>query len=224
MEAHKTALIDLMLDSGVLTFGDFVAKSGRHTPYFINAGNYRTGRQISQLARLYAHSIVAQKVEFDFLFGPAYKGIPLVVATAMALSDDHGLDVPFCYNRKEAKDHGEGGTLVGHQPRDGQRVLVLEDVTTAGTSIHENVPRLRAAADVQLAGLLVSVDRQERGSGELNALSELRQFYGMDCYAIVTIDEIIATLKTREVDGKRLLDADLEARLLTYRSTYGGHS
>ena len=224
MDAHKTALIDLMVRSEVLTFGDFTAKSGRKTPYFINAGRYRTGRQIAELARLYAAAIRQRSVEFDVLFGPAYKGIPLVVATAMALCEDHGLDVGFCYNRKEAKDHGEGGSLVGQIPKDGDRVLILEDVTTAGTSIHETVPLLRAQADVTLAGLLVSVDRQERGRGQLNALAELEGTYCMDCFAIVTVDEIIESLRGRRIDGKLILTDELEQRMREYRAEYGGRS
>lgn len=222
MQAYKTALIDLMVRSQVLTFGDFVAKSGRRTPYFINAGRYRTGRQISQLARHYAAAIRAAGLEFDVLFGPAYKGIPLVVATAMALAEDHGVDVGFCYNRKEEKDHGEGGSLVGHALQDGDRVLILEDVTTAGTSVRETVPLLRAAAEVELAGLVVSVDRQERGTGERSALSELSEAFAMPCVAIVTIDEILESLQAREIDGERILTPELLERARAYRAEYGG--
>ena len=223
MEPYKRALIDLMVHSGVLLFGDFTAKSGRKTPYFIDAGRYGTGAQISQLARLYAQAIRAQLGrDFDVLFGPAYKGIPLAVATAMALHDDHGHDVGFCFNRKEAKDHGEGGVLVGHRLKDGDRVVMIEDVTTAGTSIRETVPLLRAAAKVELVGLVVAVDRMERGQGEQSTLSELRETYGMKTFAIVTIEEIMQDLRGRTVDGRVVLSDELHARMAAYRAQYGG--
>jgi len=219
---YKAAFIEFMVRCEVLTFGDFTAKSGRKTPYFINAGRYRSGAQIARLARFYADAIRSRGVEFDVLFGPAYKGIPLCVATAMALHDDHGIDVGFCFNRKEAKDHGEGGVLVGHELHDGDRVLIIEDVTTAGTSIRETVPILRAAADVKLAGLVVSVDRMERGSGERNTLEELSESYAMDTFAITTVDEIIEHLHGRRIDGSVLLTDELRKRMLEYRAEYGG--
>ena len=175
----------------MLTFGDFVTKSGRKTPFFINTGRYKTGGELARLGRFYAEAIVRQLgSEYDVLFGPAYKGIPLVVTTAMALAERHEYDVGFCFNRKEAKDHGEGGVLVGRPLRDGDRVVIVEDVTTAGTSIRETVPILRAAAKVEIAGLVVSVDRMERGTGELNALAEVRESLGAPTFAIVTIDEV----------------------------------
>lgn len=223
MEPYKRELIDLMVHSGVLLFGDFTAKSGRKTPYFIDAGRYGTGAQISQLARLYAQAIRAQLGrDFDMLFGPAYKGIPLAVATAMALHDDHGHDVGFCFNRKEAKDHGEGGVLVGHRPKDGDRVVMIEDVTTAGTSVRETVPLLRAAAKVELVGLVVAVDRMERGQGEQSTLHELRETYGMKTFAIVTIEEIMQDLRGRPVDGRVVLNDELHARMTAYRAQYRG--
>jgi orotate phosphoribosyltransferase len=158
------------------------------------------------------------------LFGPAYKGIPLVTTTAMALAGQHGKDVSFCFNRKEEKAHGEGGTLVGEALRDGQRVAIVEDVTTAGTSIHETVPLLRRAANVVLAGLVVSVDRQERGQGELNALADLETTYGMPAFAIVTIDEVIAQLRGRTIDGRVVVDEATYASVVAYREKYGGRS
>jgi orotate phosphoribosyltransferase len=158
------------------------------------------------------------------LFGPAYKGIPLVTTTAMALAERHGKDVAFCFNRKEEKDHGEGGTLVGETLRDGQRVVIVEDVTTAGTSIHETVPLLRKAADVVLAGLVVSVDRQERGTGTLTALADLAKTYSMPTFAIVTIDEVLEDLRGRKVDGKLVLDDETYQAALAYRREYGGQS
>jgi orotate phosphoribosyltransferase len=221
----KQAFIDFMLRSGVLTFGRFVTKSGRSTPYFVNTGRYRSGSQLAALGRFYAQALVDRLGgEFDVLFGPAYKGIPLVTTTAMALAERHGKDVAFCFNRKEAKDHGEGGTLVGETLRDGQRVVIVEDVTTAGTSIHETVPLLRKAANVVLAGLVVSVDRQERGAGTLTALADLAKTYAMPAFAIVTIDEVIEDLRGRSVDGKRVIDDETYAAALAYRREYGGES
>jgi orotate phosphoribosyltransferase len=179
MEAYKTEFIEFMVRSNVLTFGDFVAKSGRRTPYFVNTGRYRTGAQLERLASAYADAIERHLGgDFDVLFGPAYKGIPLAVATSMELAR-RGRNVGFAFNRKEAKDHGEGGTLVGWELSAGQRVLIVEDVTTAGTSIRETVPILRAAADVVLAGLVVAVDRMERGTGDVSALAEVGATYQM---------------------------------------------
>jgi orotate phosphoribosyltransferase len=223
MEAYKRELIEFMVQSEALRFGDFTAKSGRKTPYFVDAGRYRTGAQISRLARFYAAAIRSRIGDgFDVLFGPAYKGIPLAVATAMALHEDHGQEVAYCFNRKEAKDHGEGGVLVGHQLRDGDRVLIIEDVTTAGTSVRETVPILRAAAKVELVGLVVAVDRMERGKTDQSALAELRDEYGMQAFAIATIDEIMEHLHGRTIGSAVVLDDALHARLLAYRAQYGG--
>jgi orotate phosphoribosyltransferase len=223
MQTYKREFIDFMVRCNVLTFGDFTAKSGRKTPYFVNTGRYRTGAQMTRLARFYASAITTQlRTPFDVIFGPAYKGIPLAVATSMVLAEEHGRDVGFCFNRKEAKDHGEGGTLVGHPPKDGERILIIEDVTTAGTSIKETVPLLRAAANVTLAGLVVSVDRMERGSGDDNALTEIRKTYGVETMSIVTIEEIMADLHNREVDGRVVLTDEIHTRLLAYRKQYGG--
>lgn len=220
MQSYKPSFIEFMLRNGVLQFGDFVTKSGRSTPYFINTGRYRTGTQMRMLARFYADAIETRGVEFDFLFGPAYKGIPLVVAIAMELSE-RGRDVPFCFNRKEVKDHGEGGWLVGHQPSAGERALLVEDVTTAGTSIRETVPRLQAVAPLQLAGLIVSVDRMERGRGHASAFEELRAEFGFDAFAIVTIDEVVEHLCVTPVDGQLVIDGASLERIRRYRETYG---
>lgn len=221
MEAYKQSFIDFMVDSGVLTFGDFTAKSGRKTPYFVNAGRYRTGQQMRLLAGYYADAILKERVQFDFLFGPAYKGIPLVVSIAMMLAE-RGLDVPFCFDRKEAKDHGEGGRLIGHTPKDGEKVLIVEDVTTAGTSIRETVPLLQSAAKVELAGLVVSVDRMEKGTGELNALDELAQAYAMRTFSIVNIEEVMSSLHNRQVGERVLIDDAMLAKMQDYRNQYGG--
>ena len=216
MHEHQSRFIDFMLDVGVLTFGDFTTKSGRKTPYFVNTGLYRSGDQLRELGRAYADAIESSFPQgFDVLFGPAYKGIPLVVAVSMAFAE-RGRSVDFCFNRKEAKDHGEGGVLVGRRLVDGDRVLIVEDVTTAGTSIRETVPVLRAAAAVELAGLVVSVDRQERASdtSERTALVELAEEFGMPTAAIVNIDDVLEHL------GDRLTADDL-ARVAQYRDRYG---
>lgn len=225
MDRYKRDLLDLMLRSSVLQFGDFTTKSGRKTPYFINTGRYRSGAQMDTLVSIYAQEIATRfGADFDVLFGPAYKGIPLAVGTAMALHRNHGRDVGLCFNRKEAKDHGEGGVLVGHTLRDGDRVVIVEDVTTAGTAIHQSVQLLRAAAKVEIVGLVVAVDRRERGTGERGALQELAATYGMKTYALLTIDEIMEDLRGREVDGRVVLDEETHARLLAYRAQYGVRS
>jgi len=221
MQAYKREFIEFMLECGVLLFGDFTTKSGRRTPYFVNTGRYRTGSQLARLGRFYAQAATETfGGGFDVLFGPAYKGIPLVATTSVALAEA-GRDVAWCFDRKEVKDHGEGGKLVGHSPRDGDRVLILEDVTTAGTSIRETVPKLRAAADVTLAGLLVSVDRRERGKGARAALDELADEFGMRTHAIVTIHEVIEHLHGREIAGKVVIDDELRARADAYLAEFG---
>lgn len=209
VEFYKQRFIEFMVRSGVLTFGDFVTKSGRSTPYFVNTGKYRTGAQMQQLGEFYADSIESHVKTtgsaIDVLFGPAYKGIPLVVTASVALAR-RGRDVAFAFNRKEVKDHGEGGVLVGHSPADGDRVLIVEDVTTAGTSIRETVPILRAAADIELVGLVVSVDRAERGTGDASALDQVGSDFSMATFAIVTVHEVIEHLAGREIDGTVVLD------------------
>lgn len=222
---YKQEFIEFMVESEVLTFGDFVTKSGRNTPYFVNTGRYRTGAQLTRLAGYYAQAIAPQFGEdFDVLFGPAYKGIPLAVAIAMELARRGGRDVPFCFDRKETKDHGEGGKLVGHPLADGDRVLIVEDVTTAGTSIRETVPKLRAAADVRLTGLIVSVDRMERGTGEKAALVEIAETWSMKTCAIVTIEEVMAYLHGRDVQGRVPIDDPTYERMQAYLQEYGPRS
>lgn len=221
MDAYKKDFIEFMVRSNVLTFGNFVAKSGRKTPYFVNTGRYRTGAQLRQLSRFYADAIEEQiGRNFDVLFGPAYKGIPLVAATSIELSS-RGHDVGFCFNRKEAKDHGEGGSLVGWELHAGDRVLIVEDVTTAGTSIRETVPLLRAAGDVRLAGLVVAVDRKERGSSDESALAEVGQAFSMKTFSIVDIGDIVSHLRDHDVDGRRVITEDIYARIVEYRAQYG---
>ncbi len=212
-------LVDLMLEAGVLTFGDFTTKSGRQTPFFVNAGRYRTGSHLDRLGSMYAQTIVDTfGRDVDVLFGPAYKGIPLVATTSIALQREHDLDIRWCFNRKEAKDHGEGGVLVGADLADGDRVLIIEDVTTAGTSIRETVPILKAAADVVVTGLVVSVDRLERHTRpDATALEEVAEEFGFTATAISDIDRIVAHLRER---GDVLSDDDL-ARIAAYRAEWG---
>ncbi|MGI9595571.1 MAG: orotate phosphoribosyltransferase [Acidimicrobiales bacterium] len=212
VSAHKREFIELMTEAGVLTFGDFVTKSGRSTPYFINTGLYRTGDHIRRLGQYYAKAILDRiGTEFDVLFGPAYKGIPLAVSTAVALSE-LGHDVAYCFNRKEEKDHGEGGVMVGHSVADGDRVLIVEDITTAGTAIRDSVPLLRDAAEISLAGLVVSVDRRERGLDDRSALQALAEEFEMPTFAIVDVHEIMALVD---------LTPETEAAMLGYLARYG---
>lgn len=219
-ETQTGAFIRFMLDSAVLRFGNFTTKSGRQTPYFLDAGRYGRGAQAQQLGDFYAEHLLNELGrDFDVLFGPAYKGIPLVVATSIALAR-RGKDVGYCFNRKEAKDHGEGGVLVGHQLRDGDRVVIVEDVTTAGTSVRETAPLLRAAAKIELSALIVSVDRQERGRSERSALAELGDEYGLRPLSIVNIDEIVAYLRDHDIGGQRLITPELDAAIREYRRQY----
>jgi len=217
---QRTAFITLMIDSGVLTFGDFVGKSGRKMPYFVNAGNYRTGSQIAALGAFYAARIKAEfGDDVDVLFGPAYKGIPLVTATATALHRD-GHDIAFCFDRKEAKDHGEGGVLVGHIPKPGERVVIVEDVTTAGTSIRQTLPLLTETG-ATVVGLVVGVDRQERGTTTKSALRELADEFSLRTVSLCTIDDIVATLSAPQASGQSVLSQEDLARIAAYRAEYG---
>jgi orotate phosphoribosyltransferase len=222
MEQYKQDFIAFMVQSNVLTFGDFVTKSGRKTPFFINTGNYKTGDQIARLGEFYAQAITANiGKDFDVLFGPAYKGIPLAISTAIALATNHDLNTLFCFNRKEAKDHGEGGSIVGHKVSDGQRIVIVEDVTTAGTSIRESVALLTSVAKVVCSALVVSVDRMEKGATDKSALAEIRQSFGMKTFAIVTLQEVIGYLHNKPVDGKVVLDDTIKSRIDDYRKEYG---
>lgn len=223
---YKRDFIEFMAEAGVLTFGDFITKSGRKTPYFINTGNYRTGSQAALLGRFYADCIIDHMRSGEInpgvaaLFGPAYKGIPLAVSTAIAVSGSHGKDLGYCFNRKEAKDHGEGGAMVGYKLQDGDSILIIEDVITAGTAIRECLPILKAAADVRIEGLVVSVDRMERGKGSKTAIDEIREEFGIPTYPIVTVRDIMHTLYGREVGGKILIDDSMKARMEAYLAEY----
>ena len=220
--SYKHEFIELMVRSGVLTFGDFTTKSGRKTPFFINTGNYGTGEQISKLGHFYAETIMHNlKGKFDVLYGPAYKGIPLAVAAASSLYAKHGVNTAYCFNRKEAKDHGEGGVVIGHKLCDGDRVVIIEDGITAGTSVRESVPLLKAQAHVEIPVLIVSVDRMERGSGSLTALEEAEGEFNIKTFSIVTIDEIVEYLYNRPIDGVVVLDDKMISRIDEYRAQYG---
>ncbi len=207
---YKAEFIQFMQDAGVLTFGDFVTKSGRNTPYFINTGNYCTGEQISRLGDFYAACIQASGAQFDALFGPAYKGIPLSVAAASSLYRNYGRNVPYVFNRKEAKDHGEGGGTVGYKMKDGDKIAIIEDVVTAGTAVRETLALFATIAKLEVTALFVSVDRMERGTGELSALDELQETYGIAVYPIVTVRDIIASLPAGDMVDK------MEAYLAQY--------
>ncbi|MCL2628336.1 MAG: orotate phosphoribosyltransferase [Oscillospiraceae bacterium] len=202
----KNEFIEFMESAGVLTFGDFTTKSGRKTPYFVNTGNYKTGKHISILGDYYADSIVASGEKFDALYGPAYKGITLAAATASSLFRNHGLDVPYFFNRKEAKDHGEGGTLIGYTPKDNDRIIIIEDVVTAGTAVRESLQLLKAVADVTVSSLFVSVDRMERGTGEKSTLDELRDAFGINVYSIINALDIIASLPQGDTRIEKMKD------------------
>jgi orotate phosphoribosyltransferase len=222
MERYKEEFIEFMVDCQVLKFGDFVTKSGRRTPFFVNTGFYRTGSQLQRLGDYYAQAI-AQKfgTDFDVLFGPAYKGIPLSVATAIALSGRCGAEVRYCSNRKEIKDHGDKGILLGGPVLDGDRVVIIEDVTTAGTSIRETLPIIRSAAKAEVLGLVVSVDRCERGSGEKSALDEIRDSFGFETASIVTMKEVTEYLYGREYKGRVVIDDTIKAAIDAYYEQYG---
>jgi orotate phosphoribosyltransferase len=221
--AADPAFIDLLVRADVLSFGDFVTKSGRPTPYFANFGNVRTGGQIAELGRRYADRIVAVfGEEVDVVFGPAYKGIPLAVTTAAALAQHHGRDVGFAFDRKEVKDHGEGGSLVGHTLRDRDRVVIVEDVTTAGTSVRETVPKLRAIADVSVVGLVIGLDRRERGpSGDASALDGLAAEFGLVGTSLATIEQVVDRLVDREIDGRVVLTAEHAERIAAHLAEHG---
>lgn len=211
-----------MIDCNVLKFGDFVTKSGRKTPFFVNTGFYRTGSQLKRLGEYYAKAISDKfGLEFDVLFGPAYKGIPLSVATSMAISEEYGTDVRYCANRKEIKDHGDTGILLGSPIQDGDRVIIIEDVTTAGTSIQETLPIVKAQGDVEVLGLVVSVDRMERGQGEKSALQEIQEKYGLETTAIVTMAEVVEHLYNKPYKGKIVIDDTLKSAIDAYYEQYG---
>lgn len=222
MEKYKQEFIDFMVDSQVLKFGDFTLKSGRKSPFFMNAGAYVTGTQLRKLGEYYAKAIVENYgCDFDVLFGPAYKGIPLTVATTMALSELYGVDIRYCSNRKEVKDHGDTGILLGSKLKDGDRVVIIEDVTTSGKSIEETYPILKAQADVEIKGLIVSLNRMEKGQGEKSALAEIKEKYGFDAHAIVNMNEVVEYLYNKEINGQVLINDEIKQAIDQYYLQYG---
>lgn len=224
MEQYKKEFIDFMLESKVLKFGDFTLKSGRKSPFFMNAGGYVTGNQLKRLGEYYAKAIVNQYgKDFDVLFGPAYKGIPLAVATTIALDHLYGMEVRYCSDRKEEKDHGaDKGSFLGTKLQDGDRVVMIEDVTTSGKSMEETVPKVRNAADVEIVGLMVSLNRMEVGKGgEKCALDEIKELYGFDANAIVTMEEVVEHLYNKECNGKVVITDEIKAAIDEYYDKYG---
>ena len=212
MKAWQRQFIEFALNKGVLKFGEFTLKSGRKSPYFFNAGLFNTGRDLALLGRFYAQALVDSGIDFDLVFGPAYKGIPIATTTVVALADHHDRDVPYCFNRKEAKDHGEGGTLVG-SPLQG-KIMLVDDVITAGTAIRESM-EIIAANNATLAGVLISLDRQERGRGAISAIQEVERDYGCKVISIITLKELIAYLEEKP----ELADHLVAVR--EYRSEFG---
>lgn len=223
MEQYKREFIEFMVDSQVLKFGDFTLKSGRKSPFFMNAGAYVTGAQLRKLGEYYAKAIHDRYgLDFDVLFGPAYKGIPLSVATTMSISELYGKEVRYCSNRKEVKDHGDTGILLGSRLKDGDRVVIIEDVTTSGKSIEETFPILKQQADVEIVGLMVSLNRMERGlDSGMSALDEIRQKYGFDTGAIVTMAEVVECLYNQPYQGTIYIDDTLKSAIDAYYEQYG---
>ncbi len=223
MEDYKKQFIEFMVDSQVLKFGDFTLKSGRKSPFFMNAGAYVTGAQLRRLGEYYARAIHDHYgLDFDVLFGPAYKGIPLSVATTMAISELYGKEIRYCSNRKEVKDHGDTGILLGSKLKDGDRVVIIEDVTTSGKSIEETFPIIKAQADVEIKGLIVSLNRMERGlESEKSALKEIQEKYGFETNAIVTMEEVVECLYNRPYQGTVLIGDALKASIDEYYAQYG---
>ncbi len=222
MEQYKQEFIEFMVDSNVLKFGDFTLKSGRKSPFFMNAGSYVTGAQLKKLGEYYAKAIHDNfGNDFDVLFGPAYKGIPLSVATAIAFHELYGKEIKYCSNRKEEKDHGDAGILLGSSLKNGDRIVIIEDVTTSGKSIEETFPIIKAQGNVEILGLMVSLNRMEKGKGNQSALDEIREKYGFQASAIVTMADVIEHLYNREYEGKLIIDDTIKAAIDTYYQVYG---
>ena len=217
MEQYKQEFIEFMVESHVLKFGEFTLKSGRKSPFFMNAGAYVTGSQLRRLGQYYAKAIHEHYGDdFDVLFGPAYKGIPLSVATTIAYSELYGKDIRYCSNRKEVKDHGDTGILLGSQMKDGDRVVIIEDVTTSGKSIEETYPIIKAQGNVEVVGLMVSLNRMERGKGEKSALEEVQELYGFKANAIVTMADVVEHLYNKECQGQVVIDDKIKAAIDAY--------
>ena len=222
MEQYKQEFIEFMVDSDVLRFGEFTLKSGRKSPFFMNAGLYVTGAQLTKLGEDYAKAIHDNYGDdFDVLFGPAYKGIPLSVATTMAFHRLYGKEIRYCSNRKEAKDHGDAGILLGSPIKDGDKVVIIEDVTTSGKSIEETFPIIKAQGDVEIVGLMVSLNRMEKGKGTKSALVEIKEKYGFDANAIVTMEDVVEHLYNKPYKGRVVIDDTIKAAIDKYYVQYG---
>ena len=224
MEQYKQEFIEFMVESDVLKFGEFTLKSGRKSPFFMNAGAYVAGSQLMRLGEYYARAIhETYGDDFDVLFGPAYKGIPISVVTAVAFHNLYGKEVRYCSDRKEEKDHGaDKGSFLGSKLKDGDRVVMIEDVTTSGKSMEETVPKVRGAADVTIVGLMVSLNRMEKGlGGEKSALEEIREKYGFETNAIVTMEEVVEHLYNRTCQGRVVIDDTIKAAIDDYYKQYG---
>ena len=224
MEAYKQEFIDFMVESDVLKFGEFTLKSGRKSPFFMNAGGYVTGSQLKKLGEYYAKAIHdTYGDDFDVLFGPAYKGIPISVVTAIAYSELYGKEIRYCSDRKEEKDHGaDKGSFLGSKLKDGDRVVMIEDVTTSGKSMEETVPKVRSAADVEIVGLMVSLNRMEVGKGgEKSALDEIQEEYGFKANAIVSMADVVEYLYNKECNGKVVIDDTIKTAIDEYYKQYG---
>ena len=224
MEQYKKEFIEFMVDCQVLKFGEFTLKSGRKSPFFMNAGAYVTGSQLMGLGEYYAKAIHnTYGDDFDVLFGPAYKGIPISVVTAIAYSKLYGKEIRYCSDRKEEKDHGaDKGSFLGSKLKDGDRVVMIEDVTTSGKSMEETVPKVKGAANVEIVGLMVSLNRMEKGlGGEKSALEEIKEKYGFEANAIVSMADVIEHLYNKEYNGKVLIDDELKAAIDAYYAEYG---
>jgi len=223
LEDYKQKFINFMLECGVLKLGEFTLKSGRKSPYFVNTGNYKTGMQAAKLGEFYADAIVEHfgdlKNHFDFLYGPAYKGIPLAVATAIALHNKYNVDIPYAFNRKEAKDHGEGGSIVGHALKEGERTLIIEDVISAGTSARESVAILKSYGDITVNNMIISVDRKEKGQSGKTASQEIKEEFGINVISIVSIADILDALESGAISGMAL-DTDMKKRVKNYMDEY----
>ena len=223
MESYKQEFIEFMVESKVLKFGEFTLKSGRKSPFFMNAGSYVTGTQLKKLGEYYAKAIHDNfGLDFDVLFGPAYKGIPISVVTAIAYSELYGKEVRYCSDRKEEKDHGaDKGSFLGSKLQDGDRVVMIEDVTTSGKSMEETVPKVRGAANVEIVGLMVSLNRMEKGKGDKSALDEIKETYGFETNAIVTMEEVVEHLYNRECNGRVVIDDKTKEAIDAYYQIYG---
>lgn len=223
MDSYKKEFIEFMVDSKVLKFGDFTLKSGRKSPFFMNAGAYVTGAQLKKLGEYYAQAIHnTYGDDFDVLFGPAYKGIPLIVATTIAYSELYGKEIRYCSNRKEVKDHGDVGILLGSKLQDGDKVVIIEDVTTSGKSIEETFPIIKAQADVEIVGLMVSLNRMEKGlNTDKTALDEISETYGFKTGAIVSMADVTEALYNKEINGQVIIDDTIKAAIDKYYEEYG---